>query len=128
MTLAGFSPAIQTLLEKIIAASPPDQPIYLVGGAVRDLLSERLTDDLDLILPEKAIPYGRRLANTLGGAFYPLDIARDTGRIILHTENWGRFTIDCASLRGNDLESDLRNRDFTTVSYTHLTLPTIYSV
>lgn len=113
MTLAGFSPAIQTLLEKIIAASPPDQPIYLVGGAVRDLLSERLTDDLDLILPEKAIPYGRRLANTLGGAFYPLDIARDTGRIILHTENWGRFTIDCASLRGNDLESDLRNRDFT---------------
>lgn len=108
--LASFS---SDLLEKLRALLPPEPPIYLVGGAVRDMLMGRATHDLDFALTGDAIRIGRRVANALQGAFYPLDTKRGTARVILTQPNGNHQILDFAALRGPDLESDLRSRDFT---------------
>ena len=113
MNNLGFSPPIQQILGRIVSALPPKTPAYLVGGAVRDLLCSRPTHDLDFALPDNAIRTGRQLANALDTAFYPLDLERDTGRLIINDEHLGRLVIDVTGFRASDLESDLRDRDFT---------------
>jgi tRNA nucleotidyltransferase/poly(A) polymerase len=101
------------LLEKIISLLPPDEEVYLVGGAVRDLLKNRLSPDFDFALPASGISLARRIANSLQADFMVLDDERDTGRVVLTNEN-GTFTyLDFATYRGATLEEDLRDRDFT---------------
>jgi len=92
----------------------PDQEIYLVGGAVRDMLLNRVSHDLDFALPSNGISLARRVANTLNADFMALDEERDTGRVIV-TESDGSHTfMDFATYRnGTTLEADLRARDFT---------------
>lgn len=101
------------LLAEIQAALPADQPMYLVGGAVRDLLLGRISHDLDFVAPRDAIAVSRRVANALDGDFFALDPERNTGRVILTTQTNERYFLDFATFRGPDLESDLRKRDFT---------------
>jgi tRNA nucleotidyltransferase/poly(A) polymerase len=101
------------LLEKIISLLPPDEEVYLVGGAVRDLLKNRLSPDFDFALPSSGISLARRIANSLQADFMVLDEERDTGRVVLTNED-GTFTyLDFATYRGATLEEDLRDRDFT---------------
>lgn len=100
-------------LEQVRAALPAGLPAYLVGGAVRDALLGCPTHDLDFVLPRQGLEMARRVANTLGGAYYPLDEARDTGRVVLVAADGEREMLDFSVLRGPDLESDLRARDFT---------------
>lgn len=45
-----------------------DRPLYLVGGAVRDLLLDRRNLDVDLVLDAPAIPFARELAERFPGA------------------------------------------------------------
>lgn len=113
MSKLQIDPAVQSLLKRLEAAFPPDLPVYLVGGAVRDLLLNRPTHDLDFVIPSGGIHHGRKAANWLGAEFYPLDSERDTGRIILKQAAPVSMKIDIASMRGQNLESDLRDRDFT---------------
>jgi tRNA nucleotidyltransferase/poly(A) polymerase len=101
------------LLEKIISLLPPDEEVYLVGGAVRDLLKNRLSPDFDFALPSSGISLARRIANSFQADFMVLDEERDTGRVVL-TNDDGTFTyLDFATYRGATLEEDLRDRDFT---------------
>ncbi len=100
-------------LSQISAVLPANTAVYLVGGAVRDALLERVSYDLDFVVPEGAMQVGRRVAQALHAAYYPLDQERDTARVILVTEEGKRQTLDFALQRGPDLESDLRARDFT---------------
>jgi len=100
------------LLDKVRDALP-DREIFLVGGAVRDMLLNRLSRDLDFALPSNGISTARKVANTLKADFMVLDGERDTGRVI-YTDNDGTRTfLDFAVYRGANLEEDLRNRDFT---------------
>jgi putative nucleotidyltransferase with HDIG domain len=101
------------ILEKVAALLPADIPVYLVGGAVRDALLRSKIHDMDFALPEEAVKFSRKVADRLGAAFFPMDAEYDTGRVILISEGGVRFTMDFASFRGKDLESDLRGRDFT---------------
>ena len=101
------------LLERIQRIVPAQTPIYLVGGAVRDALLNRPIHDLDFILPGQALETGRRVANALGTDFFPLDEQRDTARLILTQPDGSRLFLDFAAMRAPDLESDLRDRDFT---------------
>jgi tRNA nucleotidyltransferase/poly(A) polymerase len=105
----SFSP----LLASVRNASPADQEIYLVGGAVRDALLGRASHDLDFAVPAGGIKLARRIADALKGAFYPLDSDRDTGRVVLMGENEARTILDFATYRGAGIEADLRDRDFT---------------
>jgi len=91
----------------------PNQEIYLVGGAVRDMLLNRLSRDLDFALPANGISLARRVANTLKADFMVLDNERDTGRVIVTESKGERTFLDFATYRGKDLDEDLRARDFT---------------
>jgi putative nucleotidyltransferase with HDIG domain len=100
------------LVDKVRAALP-DQEIYLVGGAVRDMLMGRPCSDLDFAVPSSGISLARRVANALDADYNTLDDERDTGRVI-HTAGDGTRThLDFATFRGKTLEEDLRDRDFT---------------
>jgi len=100
-------------LEKIRQILSPDPSVYLVGGAVRDALLGLPIHDLDFALSGDALAIARRIANLLGGDYYPLDEERQAGRVLLGDPSGRRQALDFAALRGPDLESDLRGRDFT---------------
>jgi len=91
----------------------PDQEIYLVGGAVRDILLNRPSPDLDFALPLNGISLARRVANALKADFMVLDNERDTGRVIVTESDGTRIFLDFATYRGKHLDEDLRARDFT---------------
>lgn len=112
MTLV-YPQAFSLLLEQIIPTLPANTPVYLVGGAVRDALLGLPSHDLDFVLPKDAFRVGRRVANALRAAFYPLDEERETARVIYFDPAGVRQILDFAVQRGPDLESDLRGRDFT---------------
>ncbi len=88
------------------------QEAFLVGGFLRDRLLGRDPPDLDLAVPEGAIALSRELGDLLGGSAFPLDQARDVGRVLLAGD--GReYRLDVASLEGRSIEEDLSRRDFT---------------
>jgi putative nucleotidyltransferase with HDIG domain len=87
-----------------------DQPVYLVGGSVRDMLLGRSCKDLDFAVPERAISLAYKVADHLHVPVFVLDRERDTGRVIIPDEG---MTLDFAGFRGQDIEADLRARDFT---------------
>ena len=91
----------------------PEQEIHLVGGAVRDMLLNRVSSDLDFALPSNGISSARKVANKLKADFMVLDDERDTGRVIYTHEDGSRTFLDFATYRGSNLEEDLRARDFT---------------
>jgi len=92
----------------------PHQEIYLVGGAVRDILLNRLSQDFDFAVPSNGISLARRVANALKADFMVLDDERDTARVIVAESESSRTFMDFATYRnGTTLEADLRARDFT---------------
>jgi tRNA nucleotidyltransferase/poly(A) polymerase len=103
------SPLMRLLRDSL----PPDQTVYLVGGAVRDIFLMREIHDLDLAVPSGALALAKQLANRLKASFFPLDIENDTARVVIIREDGARDTLDFAGFRGPDLENDLRGRDFT---------------
>ena len=79
---------------------------YLVGGAVRDTLLGRATDDLDWVVPDPERS-AREAGDALGGSAFVLDAARGHWRVVA-----GGETRDYAPLTG-DIEANLAMRDFT---------------
>ena len=106
-------PIRQSVLEILREFSTPERPIYLVGGAVRDMLLSRPVHDLDFVLAGPTRKLANDLASRFNGALYMLDEERDTCRVVLETGDQTRFMVDFAALRGPDIEADLRARDFT---------------
>lgn len=109
----------QPLLSHIIPLFPQEVPVYLVGGAVRDALLKRQSYDLDFVTPGEALKIARRLADDLGGAYFPLDMKRKVARVVVKAEAWSEIRIkqnirvDISAYQGADLDSDLKGRDFT---------------
>jgi poly(A) polymerase len=89
-----------------------NRPVYLVGGAVRDLLLGRPCRDLDFSMAADVRPLARRVANALKGDFFMLDDERNTARVIA-SQGGSRFYLDFAILRGGNIEEDLGGRDFS---------------
>lgn len=92
-------------------ADHPD-PLYIVGGAVRDAYLRRPLKDVDLVTTGSGRKAARRIANAFGGNYFPLDDERDVGRALIDTAD-GRLTVDVAACRGDTLHADLFDRDFT---------------
>lgn len=86
--------------------------LWLVGGAVRDLLLGRSFHDWDFAVDQDALELARAVANTLGGAYFTMDEERATGRAIVTAEDGTRLELDFALLRGDGLADDLSARDF----------------
>lgn len=108
-----FSPEIQALLNRIKSLIPPDQEIYLVGGALRDVMLGRDVHDLDFVMPGNPTHLARKLARSLNAGFFVLDDERCTSRV-LHCDSVGnQFALDFVIFTGQNLLEDLENRDFT---------------
>lgn len=92
----------------------PASQVWLVGGAVRDLLLDRPLHDWDFAVAGHALALARRVADALEAAYYPLDVERDAGRVVVEEPHTQRIvTLDFAGLRGKTLADDLALRDFT---------------
>ncbi|OGW27987.1 MAG: hypothetical protein A2X56_08595 [Nitrospirae bacterium GWC2_57_13] len=97
------------------------QPMYLVGGSVRDLLKgtvpllEKGTvplHDIDLVMPSGSELIAQMFADAINGSFFVLDEDRKMTRVVKH-EAGRLIQFDFADFIGPDLEADLGRRDFT---------------
>src|SRR5215218_3812723 len=64
----SYSPLIDKIRDILLA-----EEVYLVGGAVRDMLLNRPSPDLDFAVPAKGVLLARRVANALNADFMVLD-------------------------------------------------------
>lgn len=110
---APLDAPLPPLVAQVRAAVPAPERVWLVGGAVRDLFLNRPGHDLDFAVAGDGLATARGVADALGGAFYPLDADRGTGRVVLSRAAAGPITLDFAELRGPDIAADLAARDFT---------------
>ncbi len=88
--------------------------LYLVGGALRDLILNRKKDnpDFDFCLKRSALSFGRKLAVYLKAAFVILDEEHAACRLV--KKIGGKvYTFDFTDFRAPTLEKDLLHRDFT---------------
>jgi putative nucleotidyltransferase with HDIG domain len=87
-------------------------PLYLVGGYLRDHLLGRgpRERDLDLVCPGDRRALVAECLVALGGTLVPLDPT--TVRIVF-TRGTHSWQVDVAALRGEGIEADLIQRDFT---------------
>ena len=86
------------------------QPVYMVGGAVRDAILGRVREyvDLDFIVPEDAVKVARKIAQRYQAGFVLLDAERKIARVV-----FPHATADFAQQEGESLITDLHRRDFT---------------
>ncbi len=83
---------------------------WLVGGAVRDRLLGRHTDDVDVALPGDPKRAARGIAKAAGGASFRLSGEFGAWRAVGPEHGWH---VDLVPLRGADIAADLAERDFT---------------
>ncbi len=93
-----------------LRAALGDTPAWLVGGAVRDELLGRATDDLDVALAGDARGAAKALRRATGGAAFALSDAFGGWRVVGPRGAW---QLDLLPLQGGSLEADLALRDFT---------------
>lgn len=93
--------------------SGENKQIYLVGGAVRDLLMQRKGRDLDFVASGDVLRQARHIADAIGAAYYVLDVEHQIARAIYHADNGQRWFLDFSAMRGDTIQQDLEQRDFT---------------
>ncbi len=88
--------------------------LYLVGGALRDLILGRAKDnpDFDFCLKSGALKFGAALARKLKCAYILLDEEHAACRLAKKI-NQKLYTFDFSDFRAGTLEKDLLHRDFT---------------
>jgi poly(A) polymerase len=83
---------------------------WLVGGAVRDHLLGRDTDDVDVALVGDPRPAAREIARATRGAAFELSGAHGAWRVVGPDHAWH---VDLVALREGGILDDLAHRDFT---------------
>jgi tRNA nucleotidyltransferase/poly(A) polymerase len=84
-------PRFAHVLEAITEADNPEEPVYVVGGAVRDALLGHPSYDLDLVVEGDVPAFAQRLAGRLGGrvqthpAFGTAEVLYEGGEIDVAT-------------------------------------------
>lgn len=119
-------PKLTAVLPAIQRAAADEQGVYLVGGAVRDVLLGEEGLDVDLVVEGDPLDFAKRLADDLGGRYRPHERFRTAairGAVVEGTET----DIDVAGARSeyytspaalpeverSTLRRDLSRRDFT---------------
>ena len=88
------------------------EKVYLVGGAVRDLLLFKpLGKDIDFV-SVNARELSQEVAAATKGVVFPLDIFWGTWRVVVRTRK-KKTELDFSTLLGRDILDDLKQRDFT---------------
>lgn len=82
---------------------------YLVGGYLRDLLSGDISPDRDIAIKcDNLAKLTKKIADELNGSFVELDPVNEIYRVV-----FGDDYIDFAKLLNNNLDDDIKRRDFT---------------
>ena len=102
----------KVLLEAGRVAKSKNIPCYLVGGYVRDVLLNRETTDIDLMVEGDAIEYAKLLSKSLGGAPVVEFEQFSTARIAM--EN---FEVEVASARKESYKKDSRKPEVTYTTF-----------
>lgn len=98
------------LIKKIIKYSQ-NAKIYLVGGYIRDFVLNKKNYDKDIVVDCPNIEeYAKNLSEKLSATFITLDEKNKIYRLVLKDKI---NQIDIAPIIGNNLEDDLKRRDFT---------------
>jgi poly(A) polymerase len=105
-TLTASEP-VRTI-RRALADAP--EPIWIVGGTIRDWLLGRPIGDVDLAVEGDPERIARVLGRALGGPVFPMSESFGTWRALERSE---RFLCDVSPLHGEGLEADLAQRDFT---------------
>ena len=108
-----FDENIQHLLAQVLHFVPAKTPVFLVGGAIRDVLLQRTVKDIDIIIDGEIKPIFSRLRRSFGAQAFMLDDDRQTGRIIYQFSEDSMITIDLVKMNQFGLMNDLSERDFT---------------
>jgi poly(A) polymerase len=101
------------LFEIVRSVLPAGSQVYLVGGAVRDLLLGKAVHDLDFAMAGDTRKAAQGVARKLDSPFFMLDDHRLTARVLFHPVVGEEYQLDFAALAQDNLETDLRQRDFT---------------
>jgi poly(A) polymerase len=89
------------------------EPIFLVGGAVRDAILSKPRRDFDFVVKGSVRQKAKKIADRIGGDFYPLDENRQMMRVLWHPLPGEAITLDFSEMQGDSIEDDLLQRDFT---------------
>ena len=92
------------------AVAAIDVPAWLVGGALRDRLLDRVTADYDVTVEGEPKLVAGQLAGLVSGHRFRLSEAFGAWRVISPD---GRWNIDLLPLGGESIEADLARRDLT---------------
>ena len=107
-----ISEELAEFLRQIRKLAAPNK-LYLVGGAVRDLVLGKAVKDLDFVMADDSARLAKKVRKRFDGVSYSLDDERQTARVILRMGEPDELIMDFASFIGENLEEDLRQRDFT---------------
>ncbi|HEU4462562.1 MAG TPA: hypothetical protein VFR75_08215, partial [Solirubrobacterales bacterium] len=84
--------------------------VWIVGGAVRDAALDREVADLDLAVAGDPGAAAQAIGEELGEHAFELSAEFGTWRVVARDRGW---QIDLTALRGEGIEADLGERDFT---------------
>jgi tRNA nucleotidyltransferase (CCA-adding enzyme) len=112
---------LRPVFEAIQAVGERFDGVYLVGGAVRDVLMGEPTFDVDIAVEGDGIAFGRALAQALGGRLVPHDkfgtaiVRHEGGRVDVATSRTEFYDYPAAlpAVEQASIRQDLYRRDFT---------------
>ncbi len=107
------NPEISQLIAIVRESLDENQNLYIVGGAVRDMLLSSPLHDLDFVMSVNPTALAKRVARKLDAGFFMLDDDRHTARVVYQSASMGLFPLDFVRFTGDSLEDDLSRRDFT---------------
>ncbi|MBI3601014.1 MAG: HD domain-containing protein [Nitrospinae bacterium] len=107
--------------------------VYLVGGIIRDSIpliesvrgrgreSGAGSLDLDFAVDGDALLFGKKAGDAVKGSYFPLDKERSVSRVVVKKpearsqkpEVNKEIILDFSRIRGEEIEDDLKHRDFT---------------
>jgi poly(A) polymerase len=102
----GSAPAV-ALAQRSLGGA---EGVWIAGGAVRDAALGRDVDDLDLAVTGDPAAAAKAVAREGGGHSFELSAEFATWRAVAADGSW---QIDVTALRGETIEADLAERDFT---------------
>ncbi|HEX7059745.1 MAG TPA: HD domain-containing protein [Solirubrobacterales bacterium] len=109
MSLSGRLLA-SPLVELTRRALEDGEGAWIVGGAVRDAALDRAVTDLDLAVGGDPAAAAKAIARVGEGHAFELSAEFGTWRAVAADHSW---QVDVTALRGESIEADLAERDFT---------------
>jgi len=97
--------------KKLLELCEEGTELFLVGGYIRDILLNRECFDKDYAVKgEPAMIFAGKAAKAFEGHYVLLDEEHDIARVVMPDK---KNTLDFAGCVGQDILTDLKNRDFT---------------